>query len=270
MRTIPNELIDRIANYFIDPKLKGGRDYPDELIQLLRLFVGGPEALAIKFFPANDMRANTDFSLEVKLVEKTFRDFFLNRSNVMKYEISYKLPEYDPKKYKTFDDFKADYERERTKLKRRYPNDVRKSRERASKETGPCSPRVISQCVNRINTKLKNFNPQIIFRTSDGRYEIDPTFPMWSMGKTLTKRPGKGALFAWAWLAKVVNGLDPRLVHQCGYCKKIMISRQIKKYHPPCRSKHFQELYGKEGRNAERQRQYRLRKNKKTKTRKTA
>ena len=134
------------------------------------------------------------------------------------------------------------------------------------------------QSVDRINRKLKFFSPRIQETTDGYKLEITPYItsdaPKRSFGHSVN--PG---LIGWAWLAKVMDGLDPGLVHQCGYCKKIFFSKQIKKYHNrmrigedilDCRRKAFQEKYRKEGRNAKRQKEYRLRKNKKTTLRKAA
>lgn len=245
-----------IPNYLIDIKLKVNRHYPPELEVLTNLFERGFAFLPFITEPKS-RKVRGKVGMEIQLIEKTFLDFFLNQSNLIKYELDL---EKWKKKHIRVKDAKTELNKELQRL-----------REAAKEEPGPCDKRIVIRSIDRINRKLKFFNPRI--QGGGKGYQLNFTpYITPENTRAFIKKPGLLAVMGWAWLAKVIDKLDPRLFHQCDYddCKKIFFSRQIKKYHTECRSKYFSEKYKKEGRNAERQRQYRQRKNKKMKVRKSA
>jgi hypothetical protein len=191
----------QIQNYWIDPKLKKGKHYPPELINLLFFFENR------QLFPSiQNPIIDTHLEAEKDLIEKTFLDFFLRQRN----------------------------------------------------------SQVVSDCVKRINKRLENVNPQIEYDNERKKYLLKLPYETAIDSKKYrkySKQPGLYYLFVWNWLAKVIDGLDPRLVRQCEACKKIFISKQKKKFHSWCRgpylSKLFSARYVKSGKAAEKQKRYR-------------
>lgn len=97
------------------------------------------------------------------------------------------------------------------------------------------------KCIERINTKLRGMSPQLLFDAKGG-HEL--------VFKVTRETVLFGMMELWELLAKAIDskgGLNPKLVHQCPYCKKIFFSRQRKKYHSECLRRFFSEKYKKEG-----------------------
>ena len=229
-------------NYNIDRKLKIGKHYPPELLALIKLFED--RFAALHFVKPKVWKVRNTIESEIQLIEKTFLDFFLNRSNLIKYE--FVLDEWK-RKHPASKDPKREVEIELQRLS-----------EAAKRETGPCDLKVVNECIKRINRKLQFFNPRI--QPSGNGYHLN--FTPYITGEnvgTFAKRPALLPVMGWAWLARVMDAMNPQLIHQCEYCKKIFFSKQRKKYHPECYRKYFSEKYREDGRNAKRQREYRLR-----------
>lgn len=240
-----------MPKYLIHRRLKVGKHYPPELPALTSLFEGG---IAIFPFalPGQSRKVKNVMRLEIQLIEKTFLDFFLNRSNLIKYEL--KFDEWK-KKHSTNQNPKAAIRKELQRLSKA-----------AKIESGPCSIKVVNRCVDRINRKLKFFNPRIQSGSEGYKLNFTPYFTS-ENSKVFLKKPSLLPVIGWAWLAKVIDGLDPKLFHQCGYCQKIFFSKQIKKFHTECRSKYFSEKAVESGFAKKWQKDYRRRLKKKTKAR---
>lgn len=251
-------------NYLIDPKLKKEKDYPPELETLLSIFQGkGPFKIT--------MEANRNlieaYRKPVNLVERTFKEYFLHRPKIVAIKI--------------FDSQKSEPQIIRD------PKEIEKVAQ-ARKNFDP----IHKSCIRRVNAKLKYLSPQLLTSDVMYGYELEP-FAMGYERKRVKKRevfssaerakmfpiswqfiacvaagemPQRkliwGELILWAWLAKVIdskNGLDPRLVHQCPYCKKVFFSRQRRKFHFECRARFFSEKAVREGAAKKRQKEYRER-----------
>jgi hypothetical protein len=192
-----------VPNYLIDLKLKKGKHYPAEFINLLGFFQNRKAFISIR-----DPILDTHLEAEKNLIERTFLDFFLKQRN----------------------------------------------------------SKVVSRCVQRINRKLKNVNPQIERDPDTRRYFLTMPYNTAIDSKKhreYLRQPELYYCFAWAWLAKVIDGVNPNLVHRCIACKKIFISKQKKKYHPECRgpylSKKFSRKYVESGKAKMKQKAYRQR-----------
>jgi hypothetical protein len=170
-----------MENYWIDSRLKRGRDYPRELPDLTFVFnEKTPPGVHL-----NGRRAKVAFEKNVSRIERTFKEFFLNH---------------------------------------------------CKKE----------ECIRRVNAKLKLINP-VLSRNEKGGYDFKEII----CGSNIAKRDpytGGEGIECWVWLAKVIAGLDPKLLHQCLHCQNYFFSRQRQDYHPECKPKFFLEKYKKDGR----------------------
>jgi hypothetical protein len=200
-----------ISNYQIDQKLKRHKDYPAILELLTQAFVAAAEPnfkddivlwgislgrIDGDVFSPEDKKEivkglksqhrRRQFLKEISLMEKIFKNFFLN--GWVKVDVM---------------------------LMQRY--------------------------FSKVNKKLKLINPVLMSGS-------DPTGVFINYVPTATKRDRGGVLMRWMWLARIMENLDPKLVHECPYCKKIFFSKQRKMYHPECRAKYFSEKYAKDGR----------------------
>ena len=232
-----------VENYWIDRKLKSGKDYPPELIQLTNFFNKKWEP----FVKPGGRRERRQQHKELEQIERIFNEFFFHQSKVLEFDKKHRdlavrtlslLPGQPP-----FVTRKEDYW------------------QAFLKDHGKDPRGIIDRCINKVNAKLKLTSPQFVLR--GGRYYLEPMAANISF-RYLQRDKGE-AINVWGLLAKIIDGLDPSLYKQCAYCKQVFFSRQRKKFHPECRSRYFSEKYGKEGRNAERQKQYRLRKKKRAK-----
>jgi hypothetical protein len=109
--------------------------------------------------------------------------------------------------------------------------------------------------VSRINKRLLSLHPQLGPKGPEGA---------WGFSLNQVSSSKTNIDVWWHSLAKVIEGLDSKLVHQCEACGNVFISKQTKKYHSECRgpylSKIFSERYVKSGRAASKQKAYRERK----------
>lgn len=120
------------------------------------------------------------------------------------------------------------------------------------------SSKTIKNWIKKINAKLLHVHP--VLSMSAGTLSFDHEVNLDSLTNSGSAREDVGqAYLLWALLARGLIDLDPKLVHKCPYCKGIFISRQRKKYHPPCRVKFWSEKAIKEGLARERQKDYRER-----------
>lgn len=216
-----------IENYQIDKRLKVGRDYPSELLPLLRAFT-----MREMGFTSNRKEKIRSYQRQISLAEKTFRQYFLHNTKLKIEEDKIEMVRLG--KIETITD----------------PKEIQKILKRM-KDVDP----IHLKCIKRVNARLKYFNPQLMF---DGNftYKLEPFYLEW-------KKDNLGEAILWSWLAAMIDskgGLDPELVHECFECKKIFFSRQRKKYHPECQSKYFSKKAVREGIAKRRQKDYRERK----------
>jgi hypothetical protein len=216
-----------IKNYQMDPRLKAGRDYPFELISLVKAFKTGEMGL----LRTNSKEKIWSYQRQISLVEKTFREYFLHTVQGI---TSIKTTR--PGKTETIED----------------PEEIKK-RSKRIKNIDP----IHLNCIRRVNARLKYFTPRLK-DDIEHAYKLEPFY----LGN---KKDPFGEAILWAHLAMTIDskeGIDPELVHECLYCKKIFFSRQRKKYHPECQSKYFSEKAVREGIAKKRQKDYRERKKK--------
>lgn len=217
-----------IENYQMDPRLKVGRDYPFELSPLVRAF----RTREMGFIRTNSKKKIRSYQRQISLAEKTFREYFLHTVQGIT-----RIESTRPGKTEVIEE----------------PEEIKK-RSKRIKNIDP----IHINCIRRVNARLKYFTPRLI---GDGghAYKLEP-FTLWE-----NKKDPFGEALLWSWLAATIDskeGLDPELVHECFYCKKIFFSRQRKKYHPECQSKYFSEKAVREGIAKKRQKDYRERKKK--------
>jgi len=215
----------KVEKYQIDHRLRPGKDYPVELIPLLKAF----RTRSMGFTPPNTRKKIGAYQRQISLAERTFKEYFLHIV-----EGIIKIRKSLPGKIEVIED----------------PEKIAK----LALKIKTIDPLHVN-CIRRVNARLKYFTPQLIGDGEAG-YKLEP-FTLES------KKDLFGEAILWAWLAKVLNsrtGLDPGLVHECLYCQKIFISRQRKKFHPECQKKYFSEKYILEGIAKERQKAYRVRK----------
>jgi hypothetical protein len=234
-----------MENYRIDRKLKSGKDYPPQLITLIHYFNKKWEP-SVK--PEGN-RGRRQRQKELKQIERIFNEFFFRQSKVVEFD----------RKHRDLAVVSASLAPGRPGLLTERKKDYWQA---FLKEHGKDPREIINRCINKVNAKLKLTNPELLPR--GGRYYLEPISVRFSVRSL--QRNEWAAIDLWELLAKIIDGLDPSLYKQCPYCKQIFLSRQRKKFHSECRSKYFSEKYGKEGRNAERQKQYRLRKKKSSRT----
>ena len=232
--TMKGDRAMEIPNYLIHLKLKKGRDYPSELLRLIKIFQEGDKAL---LFTIKKGISRIQVNNQIRLIEKTFLDFFLNHDSQM----------VDPC---SIEKFQKCYER---------------SKPLCSKS---CSTMIIKKTLDRINRKLGEIHPFIIEEDLEKKsYSFNPFSYFNSRNaKHFFKNPRKHALEGWLMLAKVIVGLKPNLVHKCEVCGKIFFSKQRKRYHPECYERFISEKRKKEGLNKKYQEAYRQRKKEKLKT----
>lgn len=215
----------KIENYQMDPRLKVERDYPYELSPLVRAF----RTREMGLLRTNSKEKIRSYQRQISLAEKTFRKYFLHTVHgITNIETS------RPGKRETIED----------------PEEIKK-RSKRIKNIDP----IHDDCIRRVNARLKYFSPRLI---GDGEfaYKLEP-FCLWE-----NKKDPFGEAILWSWLAATIDsreGLDPELVHECPYCRKIFFSRQRKIYHPECRSKFSSEKAVKSGLAKKRQKDYRER-----------
>jgi hypothetical protein len=229
-----------MENYWIDRKLKPGKDYPPELIRLTDYFNK-------KLEPFVKPISRRQQQKELQQIERIFNEFFFHQSKVLEFD----------RKHRDLAVVSASFNPRRLGLVTQRKKDYWQA---FLKEHGKDPRGIINRCINKVNAKLKLTSPQLLLR--DGTYYLEP-IAVFSM--RYLQRDKGAAIDLWELLAKIIDGVNPSLYKQCAYCKQVFFSRQRKKFHSECRSKYFSEKYGKEGRNSERQKQYRLRKKEKTK-----
>lgn len=246
-----------MENYQIDPGLKPGKHYPSELVKLIEVFRGGR---VVQHIGKGARQAQLQQEKEVKAIENMFKDFFFYQARVLKFQKYFDV--------KITPDNKAEWSLEKIKS-------LRQEFDRKWKEEfGTEEPTlVIEGIIKKANAKLKLANPQLLRRSA--HFYLEPIAIM--LTSTGAKKRfylrDRGETFTyWELFAKVISGLDPRLVHRCAYskCGKVFISKQRKKFHTECRSKYLSEKAVKSGFAKKWQKDYRDRLKKKIKTRKPA
>ena len=223
----------QMANYLIDSRLQEKKDYPSELLPLLRAFT----TREIGFTTTLKRRDKQIYQRQISLVERTFREYFLHTVQGISKILSGK-----PGKLETIQNA-SHIEKRAKRIKSIDPVHV--------------------NCIRRVNARLKYFAPQLV---GDGEvaYRLEPFF-------LEIKKDPCGEAMLWSWLAVTIDskeGLDPELVHECLYCKKTFFSKQRKKFHPECQSKYFSEKAVMEGDAKRRQKDYRERRKKKLRAKK--
>lgn len=223
-----------IENYQIDPRLKVGRDYPDDLIRLVKAFITHEMMLT-----SSSRKKTWSLERQILLAEETFKEYFLHNTTLPIQE----------KEIIILKDGKEEVVKDSEEIKKV----LKKMKDIDA---------IHLNCIRRINARLKYFSPQLTSNLEHG-YKLEPFYLEW-------KKDNLGEGIVWSWLAATIDsrkGLNPELVHECFYCKKIFFSRQRKKYHPECQSKYFSEKAVKEGIAKRRQKDYRERKKKNVRVR---
>ena len=222
-----------IPNYLFDKKLKPGKHFPKELPLLTAMF-NKPNPLKILGHFSPSRRVNEKAKKEISLAEKTFMDFY--------------FPEILANKKQA--------------MHERFINSLDDSLKPA---VLGLELQVKKWCTETVNKRLKYYYPQL-FPSPQGQYE-NYCLTLMLLRKN---KDDLGQFEIWEWLAKTIEGLDPKLVHRCAYCRKIFFSRQKKKFHSQCWPKYFSEKYVSEGIAKKNQKAYRDRKKEKLKGRKKA
>jgi len=244
-----------MEDYWIDPRLKQGKHYPTELTRLIEVFNG---KRIMKHVGKGARRVFSQQEREVRKIKGMFERYFFYQSRMVRFQ-------------KYFDTVITQDNKDEWNLRK--IRALRKEFSAKWKEEFPSEKpgEVIGNIIKKVNGKLRFANPQLLKRSlSWNTFYLEPiAIVLSSMGakKKFFSRNIDVTFTYWELLAKVIDGLNPRLIRKCAYCEKIYFSLQRKKFHTECRSRYFSEKYGKEGRNAERQKQYRQRKQKKLKAR---
>jgi hypothetical protein len=127
------------------------------------------------------------------------------------------------------------------------------------------SQKILHACIERVNRKLEDIHPML----SKGEGKSRRLIFDFAVTKSFSWQKGLGLnRIYWVILARIMTELDRALVHRCPECRTIFISKKKNKYDSfKCRKNFLSRKAVETGFAKRRQREYRRRLKKKSKTR---